>query len=228
MCKSTIALTFKLMSNFVDHDNARVKPFSVLFVCTGNICRSPIAEQLFRAYLDSPGIEYSSAGTHAAVEWAMPSEASDVSERLGGNPSAHSARQLSAKLIEQSDLVIALAREHRSKIVRTVPRASRYTFTLREFVRLLEEVTADSAVSDLLRNDLAGTLRELVPAVASRRGQTSPVAAGDDDVDDPFGRSLANYALAGEQINDAVKRVLQARTILESLAATRQTSKSCR
>lgn len=192
-----------------------LRPFSVLFVCTGNICRSPTAEQVFRAHLDSPAISYSSAGTRAAVGQSMPAMASDVSLELGGNPDGHKARQLSIGMIEESDLVIALAREHRREVVRTVPRASRYTFTLREFVRLLEGFDEQVPYAGSAGHDVAGRLRSLVPEIASRRGYGLPVSPESDDVDDPFGLSLADYVTAGEQIAGSLRSVLRARAALE-------------
>lgn len=145
----------------------------------------------------------------------MQPEAHDVSLRFGGSPFGHLARQLSADMIEQSDLVLALAQDHRGEIVRTLPRASRYTFTLREFVRLLEDLTTVSADLDLSVNDVAGRLHRLVPAIASRRGYSPPFDPRSNDVDDPYGGSLADYALVGEQINDSLKRVVKAQAMLK-------------
>jgi protein-tyrosine phosphatase len=187
-------------------------PFSVLFVCTGNICRSPIAEQLFRVHLDSPSAVWSSAGIGALEGQAMPAEAVEMSLSLGGDPSTHAARQLRPAMVQDADLVIALAREHRAEVVRMVPRANRYTFTLREFARLVESVVADSEGFPIQPEGmlLSDRLRSLVPVVASRRGYVQQAQAVDDDVSDPYGHPWSEYELAGGQIADAARRILTA------------------
>ncbi|MDM4763929.1 hypothetical protein QT381_13020 [Galbitalea sp. SE-J8] len=120
-------------------------PFRILTVCTGNICRSPQAEQLLRAGFTAahgtdatwPLPEVSSAGVYALVDEPMPEQAAALSREFGGDPDVHVARQLTKEMVEQSDLIIALAREHRAAIAKLSPRASRYTFTLRELARVL-------------------------------------------------------------------------------------------
>src|SRR4051795_5389163 len=66
--------------------------FVVLFVCTGNICRSPIAERLLAARLPDPSIRAASAGTRAMVGYGIDQTAAHVLRRLGGEPDGHGAR----------------------------------------------------------------------------------------------------------------------------------------
>jgi protein-tyrosine phosphatase len=185
--------------------------FRVLFVCTGNICRSAIAEQVFRARYGSDVVVFASAGTGALVGAPMPEQAAEISRHLGGNPDSHSGQQLSKGFLESADLVIALTREHRSEIVRTFPRANRYTFTLRELARLLESYEKDPQAQALaLRNghSLAETLRLAVPILAAQRAYAAaPTTPTDDDVVDPYRRSQEVYDLSGSQISDAVDRI---------------------
>ncbi len=111
--------------------------FRVLFVCSGNICRSALAEQVLRARVraifgghaaeaDSV-VRFSSAGTIAAEGQRMPEQAAELSVRYGGDPSEHQARFLTPGIIQGVDLVLTMAREHRSAVVRAVPRANRFT-----------------------------------------------------------------------------------------------------
>lgn len=185
------------------------KPFRVLFVCTGNICRSAIAEQVLRARYGSDEVVFSSAGTGALVGSAMPEQAAEISRHLGGTPDTHSGRQLTQSIVADSDLVIALTREHRSDIVRTHPRANRYTFTLREFARVIESYTRDDEAKPLLRaSTLAETLRNGVPLIAAQRGYAdAPATPDDDDVIDPYRRSQDVYDRAGAEISDAIDRI---------------------
>jgi protein-tyrosine phosphatase len=185
--------------------------FRVLLVCTGNICRSAIVEQVLRARYGSEAVAFASAGTGALIGAPMPDQAAEISRQLGGDPTGHAGQQLSKEYIEAADLVIALSREHRSEIVRTFPRASRYTFTLRELARVIESYESDSGAMPLRgapNLTLVNTLRSAVAVLAGQRGYAAtPAEPEDDDVIDPYRRSQETYDLAGAQISDAVDRI---------------------
>ena len=186
------------------------EPFRVITVCTGNICRSPALEQVLRSQWGEFGIEFSSAGTGALEGEPMPEQAQQLSRNLGGDPEGHRGRQVSKQIIEEADLVIALAREHRREIARAVPRASRYTFTLRELARVLESVVDDekARLPEPSSTGLADTLRAFVPVVAGHRGYAEqPADPKDDDVVDPFHRSQEVYDRAQEEIGDSTDRI---------------------
>ncbi|MEV1130049.1 low molecular weight phosphatase family protein [Agromyces sp. NPDC049794] len=185
--------------------------FSILTVCSGNICRSPLAEQLLRAGLAGvEGITVRSAGTMAMVGYGMPPEAQSLSARYGAtDAAAHVARQVDEQLILDADLVLGLAREHRRSVVELVPAATRRTFTLREFARLAASVTdddLDDAASPLGDGSLRSRLREAVVAAASLRGVVTPFDSPDDaDVVDPYRRSADVYEASAAQLVPAVQ-----------------------
>jgi len=192
--------------------------FRILTVCSGNICRSPLAEQLLRMGLaDLDGVSVGSAGTIAMVGEGMPAEARALAERYGvPDAAAHVARLLDESLIREADLVLGLAREHRRAVVELVPAATRKTFTLREFAHLAASVTdtdLDHAQfpfpepgegnPDAARH---ARLRDAVVAAASLRGVVVPFESPDDaDVIDPFRQSSAVYEASGAQIAPAVE-----------------------
>ena len=187
--------------------------FDILTVCTGNICRSPMAEQLLRAGLARwPEVTVSSAGTHALVGHAMTEQAQGLSLRLGGRrPEDHVARELDAHHVRDADLVIAMAREHRRGVVELLPRASRRTFTLREFARLVADVTDEdlAGAAALEVTDRQGRFAELVQVAASRRGLVVPPDnAADDDVDDPYRRDSTVYEASAAQLAPAVEAII--------------------
>lgn len=187
---------------------------SVLFVCTGNICRSPLAEQLFRARMDERGVRIgaSSAGTGARIGESMTPEAAALSLRYGGDPSSHSAAPIAVPGVKAASLVLTASREHRSAVVSLLPRASRYTFTLREFARLIDMSTTDRipALEQPRSRIYDFDLAEFVRQTASLRGhgQAMPTAA-DDDIPDPYRRRQSVYDEAGTLIDQAVDTIVR-------------------
>lgn len=82
----------------------------ILIVCTGNICRSPLAEAWFRRAL--PGAEVSSAGVGALVGRPAEPDACAVGESHGLDLSDHRARQITLDMASQQDLILALDHFH--------------------------------------------------------------------------------------------------------------------
>ncbi|TFD32939.1 low molecular weight phosphatase family protein [Cryobacterium sp. TMT1-62] len=186
--------------------------FTILTVCSGNICRSPLAEQLLRVGLAAwPEVTLGSAGTIGLTGRAMPDEAADLSRHFGGEPSGHVARVLTAEHLSEANLVFAMSREHRRAIVELFPKAIRFTFTIREFARLVTEVT-DEDLDDaaaLPLDDVVGRFSTLVGFAASQRGAVSPPdSPEDDDVIDPYRRSDEVYAESARQLVPAVNDVV--------------------
>ncbi|MGI9666108.1 MAG: hypothetical protein ACR2N2_03265 [Acidimicrobiia bacterium] len=84
---------------------------SILFVCTGNICRSPMAEYIARDRLDSTtGFSFSSAGTMARPGQPATDHAQEASAAIGVNLAAHRARPLGA--VSQPDFVFGMDQTH--------------------------------------------------------------------------------------------------------------------
>lgn len=165
----------------------------ILFVCTGNVCRSPMAERLTIAYstrLRIRDLTVSSAGTRAVVGCPVEPNAARVLERLGGDPSGFAARQVTPAIAANADLVLSMTTAHRDDVLKLAPHQLHRTFTLREVARLISEGNARS-VADL------AALRPQFPA------------SGSDDIPDPIGRDEAFFAMVGADIADLVGPVLE-------------------
>lgn len=194
---------------------AREGPFSILVVCTGNVCRSPLAAQLLKARLTSADIPISvaSAGTRALAGQPMTPEAAALSVQYGGDPAQHRARQLSLRMVEEADLILTAARDHRAEAVSLYPRASRQTFTLRQFARIVASPDASALIDPVAGwGDAASqqyALRSFVSAVAAGRGIAPPPAhASDDDIEDPYLQPKRVYLRAGHAIDEAVTTIV--------------------
>jgi len=101
---------------------------SVVFVCTGNICRSPVAEVVFRHELEAAGladrVRVSSAGLSGWHAGEPMDERAAALLEAEGYPSAHSARQVDAGQLG-ADLLVALDNEHRRTLEARVPEPGR-------------------------------------------------------------------------------------------------------
>lgn len=103
---------------------------TVLCVCTGNLCRSPIAEAVLASRLGTEGPVVSSAGTGAVVGEPAASHARSVVQTRGLDIEEHRARQLTARMLREHDLVLAAEESHVRELVRLEPAARGRVFRL--------------------------------------------------------------------------------------------------
>ena len=183
-------------------DLVNTSEFKVLFVCTGNICRSPLGEFLLRDSLKSlhTNLSISSAGTHALIDGDIPEEIKSFSRTHNVEIEEHTPRQITAGMIGNADLVLTAERSHRSEVVSLVPRASAKTFTLNQFARLA--LQHEQAITEgNLAQPQVNHLSELITELADFRSiATPPEQPNYDDIDDPYRKSVADYQAAGEEI----------------------------
>ncbi|HEU0132677.1 MAG TPA: hypothetical protein VFQ85_16960 [Mycobacteriales bacterium] len=177
--------------------------FDLLFVCTGNICRSPTAELYAAHHLPPESFRVHSAGTYGLEGYPIEPGAARPLERLGIACDAFRATRLTAALVEAADLVLTATREHRTAVVTLVPGALPRTFTMREFARLAARV--DTA---LLGGEAPERARALVAAAAAQRGRAWAKPAN-DDVADPYGLGAKAYDRAISEITDALQVPLE-------------------
>ena len=179
--------------------------FSVLFVCTGNICRSPLGERMFRSRIVVPTIHVSSAGTGALVGYGIDGPSALVLREYGVNPEGHFARALTREIVHDADLILTAQSTHRTIVLNAEPALFRRTFTMREFARLGEDL--GPIIGPPSDDEL---LRERVARVSAQRGWVQPPEAGLDEIGDPFGAGLDVARTIGEQISTAVNGVVAA------------------
>ena len=94
---------------------------NIIVVCTGNICRSPIAEFMLREKTAGRDFIISSAGVGAMVGWPADPPAFAVAKSHGLDLTGHVARQLTAEMLTTSDLVLTLDQSHSNWINQRFP-----------------------------------------------------------------------------------------------------------
>ena len=192
----------------------------VLFVCTGNVHRSVLAERLLAVRLaPGSGVRPESAGTRARPWSGMEASTRAVLEELGGDGSGFTARRLTAQLVAEAALVLGLAHEHREAAVRLAPTALRRCFTLKEFVRLAVggagtarggeaggtgAATTHGGAPDGHIPPGADGFDVVVAASAGRRGTAAPVPPAEDDIADPWGRPHSVLSGCAREIDGSV------------------------
>jgi protein-tyrosine phosphatase len=187
-----------------------VAPFTVLHVCMGNICRSPMAERLLaRAVRERAGdhdgeqlVRSVSAGTggwHEGEEMNPPA-ARQVRARRG-SPDGFAARKLRGDFIDDADLILTATADQFDYVVALRPDAADRTFVLGEFGRLLGAVDAGALPPvEPKPEPVHARGAAIVEAVARLRGTEQPQPA--DDLDDPWGRGDQTFQRIGDEIED--------------------------
>ena len=178
-------------------DPGPAEPFGVLFVCTGNICRSPTAEALARRELERhPGvpIQVSSAGSHALEGNPAASRSMLAAATRGASLERHFARELTRRRVRAADLILCMAAEHRPFVLSYDRAAAGRTFLLATFARVAGQW-------DWLATSPAGLVALAAEHAREQDG---------DDIDDPLGQSPDAYAACAERLDGLVTPVIAA------------------
>lgn len=209
----------------------------ILTVCTGNICRSPVAERLLQAGLDQVlpgGFVVASAGTRAMVGDPMQPPSAEMVRVFGGNPHDFAARQLTGKILRGVDLVLTMTSGHRGEVLQLDASLLKRTFTIREFARMLDVLddraaasapapATDAAIGN--GNDFGNgngkgpagdpfaantAFWQGLPArAASVRHLSLPADSSENDIIDPYRRGPETYRQMEEELAPAIVSILR-------------------
>ncbi|HTV75444.1 MAG TPA: serine hydroxymethyltransferase, partial [Candidatus Baltobacteraceae bacterium] len=117
---------------------------TILFICTGNVCRSPMAEALFRRAADGRGEFRALSAGIGAMDGQPPTQHSVQAMReLGIDISEQRSRMLTADLVRQADFIFGMTHGHVDTIALLYPSAAEKTFLLREFDETLDPFEKD-------------------------------------------------------------------------------------
>ena len=164
-------------------------------VCTGNICRSPMAEVMLRDEVERRGcgdIEVASAGTWAGFGNPAQPEALEVMRNKGIDLDGHRSRPVDPEELAEADLVVAMTSVHARELRQLSDEVGTKMVLMKEFTELEVDECPSSALDDRLKTLLAGKRPEPRRAL---------------DLDDPMGLPVFAYERAANEIDTGIRRL---------------------
>lgn len=170
---------------------------TILIVCTGNICRSPVGAALLAHHLARADIVLTSAGTHAMEGHSPAPETSNYLQNALGIAAQGEGTQLTKESAEAATLILTMTEDQRAWVTRLAPRTVRRTYTMLEFSRVLAELDRHASYD---------SLSELVRACAPYRRRAN-FQGPNNDIADPYGRAPEIYATSFAQVAQASRDI---------------------
>ncbi len=207
----------------------------VLFVCTGNTCRSPMAEALLRetAQKRRLSVEVKSAGV-SAISGIKPSRQAIQVLKEEGIEYDHESQLLNPQLIDWSDLILSMTGAHRNLIVHNFPQAAGKVYTLKEYALWEEGIDDIRQKLDHLYMEAENRQAEIQAQFGLEADEPWPEtarlaldealeplekekkkyldklnAAGHLDVADPFGGDKEHYRKCAEELKIYINRIVE-------------------
>ncbi|MDR6553678.1 low molecular weight protein arginine phosphatase [Paenibacillus qinlingensis] len=184
----------------------------ILFVCTGNTCRSPLAEGLLRMRVRQEGLaaEVRSAGVSAMTGGPISRNSQSLLHEAGFKESI-SSLAISDADVDWADLVLTMTTGHKRTVIGRFPHAIEKTYTLNEYVedddRILKAIEEREQLAAELQ--LKQALSQTVSVEERSRMYTLENTIPDYDISDPYGGSLADYRNTAEEISRSLDKLVK-------------------
>ena len=176
----------------------RAVPTSILFVCTANQCRSPLAEAIARREAGGLPVWFASAGLLAGGH-GVPPTGVKVAAELGLDLSEHRSTQVDYPALLGFDVVLTMTRAQARELVAAEPELWPRVFTLKQFSRWLNDHPRPSS----------GRLGSWLATEAAERSSNELLGSDpDDDVRDPLTSSARVWRSVASELTDHIRAVL--------------------
>lgn len=152
--------------------------FNVLFVCTGNTCRSSMAEILFKEILKreklDDKVKVKSSGTSVYSSLPASDNAIEAVRELGLDLTGHRSQKVNIELLREADLILTMTRAHKNHILNIIPDARNRVFTLVEYATdgkeqdILDPFGYDLETYKKCRDEIMKYLEMVVKKVGNR------------------------------------------------------------
>jgi protein-tyrosine phosphatase len=166
---------------------------NIFFICTGNLCRSPMAEAMMRRALEErgcKGVNVSSAGTWAYVGNPATPDAVETARTRGADLSAHASRPIEMDELLAADVIVAMTSVHVREIAGLAPEVIDRVVLMKELreikpLPVAENARVEERLNALLRGDRPPRRRSL-------------------DVDDPMGLPVSAYERTARELQEGI------------------------
>lgn len=176
---------------------------NVLFVCTGNVCRSPMGEYLLPRYFNDPSITADSAGTRGLFDHPIDPSSAKILSELGIDTTDFRSKSVTPQLATASDLILCFEIEQRQDIATIAPLASRKTFLLPDFANMCVYCAKEGYIE-------GSTRQEKLESVIDNASLIRPMLPAPMVIPDPHRREFAAFQKAYEQICQALRIITDA------------------
>ena len=170
----------------------------VLFVCTGNVCRSPMGELLLPQYM--PDLESDSAGTRGLDNHAIAPSSAKIMTAHGIDSSGFRSKRVTPQLANGSDLILCFEYEQRNEISVIAPIAARRTFLLNDFANMCAYCKEQGYVEGVTRE-------ERLASVIDNASMIRPMIPDTDNIEDPMGKDFPVCERAYNEICAALQTI---------------------
>ncbi|QKS72761.1 low molecular weight protein arginine phosphatase [Paenalkalicoccus suaedae] len=208
----------------------------VLFVCTGNTCRSPMAEVIFENKKQNEDFRAQSAGVHGMEGMPMSEGSRQVLARRGMMES-HQSQGVSPDLLEWSDLTLAMTNAHKQMLIEQYPTYADQIFTLKEYVlddsntlQKIEELREHHVQMELKRAQFVTANQDKIERYNETNDMNNQNSKEEElleqlhphqvaidriewdlpsfDIQDPFGGDDAQYEATYKEMEEAITKLL--------------------
>ncbi len=174
---------------------------NILFVCTGNICRSAAADALASMYFRHAPIHVSSAGIRGLINHPIQSTVGTILLNAGIDASSFRSQRLTNSIAIKQDIILCFEKRQRSSIVSLAPSKVKHTYLLTDFANMCRYADINGMIPN---SDIAGRIR-YIDSISQMLRAHVPEGA---DIDDPYGKQEEDYQRAVYETAMALKMII--------------------